>query len=110
MWSKPRFRILSWCLVGALTVSSARCGQRSEPQTPASQMSLPGVRDALEERSPRLLALPGVIGAGLGECQGRACIKVLVQKTTPELAESVGSILGEYPFELEETGELRAQD
>lgn len=64
---------------------------------------------ALSERAPDLMALPGVVGAGRGECAGAPCISVLVVEKTPDLVARIETILAGQNFEIRESGEVRAQ-
>ncbi len=68
------------------------------------------IQDVLSAHKPRLLALDGVIGIGRGLCGGAPCIKVMVLKKTPELAEAIGSEVDGYAIDIIETGEIRALD
>ena len=50
----------------------------------------------LEEHTPRLMSLPGVVGAGEGRCAGAPCIKVLVMEKTDDLVARIGSAIEGY--------------
>ncbi len=65
------------------------------------------IATVLQEHTPRLLKLPGVVGTAQGVCEGKPCIKVYVLQRTPELLEHIPSRLDEYPVEVEETGQIR---
>ena len=62
----------------------------------------------LKQHSDRLMALPGVVGVAIGECEGNPCIKVLVVEKTPQLVNEIPPTLEGYPVVIEETGEIRA--
>ncbi len=66
------------------------------------------IEAVLEEHTPRLMSLSGVVGTGQGECAGVLCIKVLVIEKTPELVRQIGTTLEGYPVEFIESGEIRA--
>ncbi len=68
------------------------------------------IQAVLKEHTNRLMALPGVVGTGQGECSGKPCIKVFVAKKTRQLVEQIPSTLEGYPVEVQETGEFRALD
>lgn len=57
-----------------------------------------------------LMAIPGVVGIGLGECDGTPCIKILVAEMTEALARRLPKTLEGHPVEVEVTGEFRARD
>lgn len=65
------------------------------------------IEEVLKKNSDRLMAIPGVVGTAIGECQGHPCIVVLVVKRTPEVMNQVPSNLGGFPVAVEETGALR---
>ncbi len=68
------------------------------------------IEDVLKQHTDRLMALPGVVGTAIGECEGKPCIKVLVVKKSPELLKKIPSNLEGFPVVVEETGEIRALD
>ena len=68
------------------------------------------IETVLAEAVERFMGLPGVVGVAQGECDGAACIKVLVVEKTPELLREVPPALEGYAVEIEETGEIRALD
>ena len=66
------------------------------------------IEAVLEDHTPRLMSLPGVVGIGEGECGGVPCIRGLVIEKTPELVRQIGTTLEGYPVELVATGEIKA--
>jgi hypothetical protein len=56
-----------------------------------------------------LMSIPGVVGVGIGRCDEQACIKVMVEQETPQLAGAVPTDLEGIPVELEEIGQVSAQ-
>ncbi len=68
------------------------------------------IESVLKAHTPRLMALPGVVGAGQGLCAGAPCIKVFVAKKTPELVRQIPPAIEGYAVAVEETGEFRALD
>lgn len=61
----------------------------------------------LEVNRSRLLALPDVVGVGIGLCEDRPCIQVFVARQTPGIEERVGAILEDASFRIVVSGELR---
>ena len=55
------------------------------------------------------MALPGVVGAGIGRAEGRPCITVLVVQATSELRHRIPTELDGYPIRIVETGRVRAR-
>ena len=68
----------------------------------------PPIDAVLEVHAPRILAFDGVVGVGRGRCRGRPCVKVMVLRDTPELAERIGRSIEGFEVEIIETGPIRA--
>lgn len=71
-------------------------------------MSAKTIQQVLEEHTQRWMDIPGVVGAAIGELNGRSCIKVFVAEKTEQLQAEIPSRLEGHPVVLEETGEFRA--
>jgi hypothetical protein len=56
------------------------------------------------------MALPGVVGTGIGSCDGEPCMKVYVLRVTAELQDRIPESVEGYRVTLEETGMIRARD
>jgi hypothetical protein len=65
------------------------------------------IEQAQEELTPQVMALPGVVGIAIAECEGEPCIKVLVVASTEELRRKVPPTYREFEVRLEEVGEIR---
>jgi len=81
----------------------------SDQQATASEVRRT-VDTVLEENAETLMRLPGVVGTGLSESSGQPCVRVLVDKMTPELLEQIPTSLEGYAVAVEETGKHRAAD
>jgi len=68
------------------------------------------IAEVLKDHTDWFLSLPGVVGTGIGECDGKPCIKVLVDKNTEELARTIPKTLGGFPVITVETGKIRPLD
>jgi hypothetical protein len=67
----------------------------TSPSTAGDAVAPPvTVRQTLERHAPALVALPGVVGVGEGQADGRPCITVYV-------AEETAGVEGQIPAELE---------
>ncbi len=71
-------------------------------------MAAGSIEKVLAEYSDSLLALPGVVAAAQGRCDGEDCIKVFVIKKRAALAEAIPPRLGGYRVVVEETGRADA--
>ena len=66
--------------------------------------------EVLDEHAPGLMALPGVVGVGIGEAGGMPCITVFVTEETPALLASIAASLEGYEVAVETTGEFGPLD
>jgi hypothetical protein len=84
---------------------------RAEPFTGAGNaMAGITIDEAVKQHGSRLMAVPGVVGVAVSQCDGKPCIRVLVVEKTPELVSKMPSTLEGYPVVLEETGPIRPLD
>ena len=95
----------------ACVVLLAAAGARPGTAGQAERVPMPEktIEAVLEDHTPRLISLPGVVGIGEGRCAGAPCIKVLVIEKTDDLAARIGDAIDGYPVEIGESGEIRAQ-
>ena len=56
-----------------------------------------------------LMSIKGVVGVGIGELNGKPCIKVMLDKKTRRLVKQIPKSLEGYPVVIEETGEFKAR-
>jgi len=66
------------------------------------------VESVLQKHSNRLRAITGVVGFAEGEFEGKPCIKVYVNRKTPELVNQIPPNLEGYIVCVEETGNFQA--
>ena len=100
-------------MVGLLWLVAAgmACGQQAgKAEQGHSPMQQKKIETVLKEHTDSLMALPGVVGTAIGECAGKPCIKVYVEKKTPELLKQIPSAIEGYTVAVQETGEIRALD
>ena len=92
---------------GAVVSCAKKTGGDQQREGP-----MPGetIQAVLQRHTEGLMALPGVVGTAVGECEGKPCIKVLVVKRTPALVQRIPSTLEGFRVVIEETGEFRALD
>lgn len=62
----------------------------------------------LREYTDSLMAVPGVVGTGQGECGGAPCIRVFVVQKTSALVDKIPSMLDGYMVDVVVTGEIEA--
>ncbi|NQU97375.1 MAG: hypothetical protein HQ548_07010 [Chloroflexi bacterium] len=66
------------------------------------------IETVLAEAADSLMALPGVVGVGQGECDGSPCIRVFVADEMSDVDEHIPREIGGFPVEVVETGPFRA--
>ncbi len=94
-----------------LVAAGVACGQQGGKGDQESRpMQQKKIETVLKEHTDSLMALPGVVGTAIGECAGKPCIKVYVEKKTPELLKQIPSTIDGYTVAVQETGEIRALD
>ena len=72
-----------------------------------SALHQPTVSQVLERHTRRLMSLRGVVGTAEGECAGRRCILVLVDRLTPTLRQAIPPEIETIPVEIRETGRIQ---
>ena len=97
----------------ALLFSNSNASASAEPSEPQREeeikKSAKTIKNALKAYTDELMALPGVVGTAQGLCEGAPCIKVYVVKKTPQLEKQIHSTLGEYSYQIKETGKIRSR-
>ncbi|HET9581557.1 MAG TPA: hypothetical protein VFP76_01935 [Gemmatimonadota bacterium] len=66
--------------------------------------TLDAARQALTDS---VIDLPGVAGVGIGECDGRPCLKVFIERRSDELEALIPRSMEGIPVDIEVTGEIR---
>jgi len=74
--------------------------QREEPRLTIEQ--------AKERRETELMAIDGVVGVGIGECEGEPCVKVLLENESSDLKQRIPTQLDGYTVDTEVVGSLEA--
>jgi hypothetical protein len=89
-----------------IAFAAAGCrGKSAETSHDGPAMSEPTIQSVLEKESPRLMAMPGVVGVAEGRTSdGKPCVRIYVDGLTPERRAQFPKTLGPYPVELEDSG------
>lgn len=53
-----------------------------------------------------LMAIDGVVGAGIGECEGKPCIEVYLENDSPDLKKQIPQQLNGFKVVIEVTGAI----
>ncbi len=70
---------------------------------------MPSIERVQARHEDAIMAVPGVVGMGIGEKDGAPAFHVYVGARTPEVEAQVPDSLGPYPVVIIESGEIRAQ-
>ena len=107
---KSAYRIL---LLVSLWVPMTGCEEGANRQNNSltvekNPMDQRNIRMVKEKYESELMATPGVVGVGIGECNGRECIVVLVQDRTAQTYRQIPGTLDGHPVRIEVTGPIEA--
>ncbi len=100
-------------IVGALIVTAVGAGcssKRTADEGGHQEMTSKTIEQVLKEHTNEWMALPGVVGTGIGECAGEPCIRVFVVEKTNELMSKFPARLQGYVVDVQESGRFRALD
>jgi hypothetical protein len=66
------------------------------------------IQQAKEQHETELMAIDGVVGVGIGECEGAPCVQVLLENESSELKRQIPTQLDGFTVETEVVGSLEA--
>lgn len=69
----------------------------------------PSITTVLASHTDSLMAIPGVVGVGEGDKDGRPTVYVMVERRTAELDAAIPDSLGGYEVDVRETGIIEPQ-
>jgi hypothetical protein len=96
--------------VTALAGLAAGCGREAgEREGDEQEMPSRPIEQVLEAHTEEWMAIPGVVGTGIGECAGQPCIRVFVVEKTPELERKLPARVEGYVVDVVATGEFRVR-
>jgi len=95
--------------LSSLSMSGCSRGTVSDRQA-SPEATARTIEQVLREHTEEWMSIPGVVGTGIGKCDGVPCIKVFLGQETPELQEAIPDSVGGYRVEVEVTGPFRALD
>ncbi len=76
----------------------------------SQQPDRPTIEQVQAENTPGWMAIPGVVGTGIGECDGEPCIVVYVAKESEEIRDAIPEKVDGYLVRREVTGPFRTQE
>lgn len=73
-------------------------------------MPTKAIEEVLRQRTPGWMSIPGVVGTGIGECEGKPCIRIMVARKTRALLKQLPAEMEGFLVDVQETGPFRARD
>lgn len=89
-----------------LSACSASATERND-QISSSDPVARSIQDVLSLYTKEWMALPGVVGTGIGECDGDPCIRVFLAEELPESLAAIPDSVEGYRVDVEVTGSFR---
>jgi hypothetical protein len=68
------------------------------------------IEDVIREHTDKLIALPGVVGIGEGELNGKPCIFIFVHDDEDNSRKEIPSDLEGYPLVIKKSGKFSARE
>lgn len=75
-------------------------------ESPQKEMPQPAIEEVQDAHTEEWMALPGVVGTGIGLCDGEPCIRVFLSRPSPETEEAIPSVVEGYRVDVRVTGEF----
>ncbi len=91
----------------AALCSTACISRAADDSRHQDEMAKRSIEEVLADYTPRWMAIPGVVGTGIGKCEDQPCIRVMVAKKTPELIDQIPAEVEGYVVDIIETGQFR---
>ncbi len=63
-----------------------------------------------EKHTNEWMAIPGVVGTAVGQCEGRPCIFILTASNTEQVRQQIPANVEGFPVVVRFVGEIRALD
>ncbi len=92
----------------SLSLIFSGCRHDSPEREKGDPMSNKSIEQVMQVHTAEWMNLPGVVGVGIGEFDGKPCIKIFASKSTPELTRAVGDSVDGFRVAVQVTGEFKA--
>ncbi len=94
-----------------LILSGLNCRQPENAQ-PQKEIAMSGktIQQVQEEHTAAWMAIPGVVGTAIGQCEGKPCILILTAANTEQVRRKIPATVEGYPVVVQYVGEVRALD
>jgi hypothetical protein len=107
---RSRWRDLSLgraILILALALAAGRCTAQTRAEPETERGAVVSIDTVLARHTDEWLAIPGVVGTGLGECEGTRCITIFVIEQSEEIRRRIPSSVEGHPVSIVVSGEVR---
>jgi hypothetical protein len=65
------------------------------------------IEQVLNAHADDWMSIPGVVGTGIGECNGEPCLRIFVRRKTPRLLQKLPTVVDGFVVDIVESGEFR---
>ncbi len=96
--------------VAIAAVAAGGCPAGDAGRKEAQQMHAKTIEQVKQEHTDTWMALPGVVGTGIGQCKGKPCILILAASNTEQIRKQIPSTVDGYPVVIQYVGEIHALD
>jgi hypothetical protein len=86
------------------------CKRGGTDSEQVQHMTARTIEQVREEHMDVWMAIPGVVGTGIGQCEDRPCILVLTASNTDRVRRKIPATVEGYPVVVQYVGEIRALD
>lgn len=101
--------LVAIALIIPMAIAGCAPTESGDPED-EEEMTAKTIQEVLNERTDEWMSIPGVVGTGIGECEGEPCIRIFVVKKTSELMQKLPSEVEGYAVDVQESGEFQALD
>ncbi|MCL5282440.1 MAG: hypothetical protein M1376_21345 [Planctomycetes bacterium] len=100
--------ILTWIVLAILSGASCRRAETFSSQK-GTVMAAKTIEQVQQEHTEAWMAIPGVIGTAIGQCEDRPCILILTAANTEQVRREIPPKVDGYPVVVQYTGEIHAR-
>ena len=68
------------------------------------------IEQVQQEHTDAWMAIPGVVGTAIGQCNGKPCILILTASNPAQVRRRIPSVVEDYPVVIQQSGEIHALD
>ena len=103
MKKKFIFALAVIAVSGLLLITSLMLSPEQQPL-----VSEPAIERVKEQYESELMAIDGVVGVGISECEGKPCLEVYLENESPNLRRQIPTQLDGFKVDTEVTGPIQA--